>query len=91
MTQTLYTLVPMLSLVMFVMSFTMRIYRRSVSSFITILMVAISSNAMYYGYIEFGLISIVLLMIIMFYRAVVKPANDSFIIHKYNGEDRRKC
>jgi len=91
MTITLYTLVPMLSIVLFTMSLTMKIYKRSVSSFITIIMVAVASNSMYYGYINFGLVTIVVLMVVMFLRAVTKADTDSFLIHRHKEKERIEC
>ena len=89
MNQDLYTLVPTLANAMLALSIIMRVYKRSISAFISIAMVAVSSNLMYYGYVNYGLVSIILLMVVMFYRAVSKPANDTFVYKKYNGVERR--
>jgi len=89
MSQELYTLIPMISLAMVFFSFSMKIYKRSISSFISILMISISSNLAYYGYIDLASMAVLIFMVVMFYRAMVKPENDSFFIHRYNGEERR--
>jgi len=85
----LYTFVPILANAMFVLSLLMKVYRRSISSFIAIMMFFISSNLAYYGFATHSIVAICFFMIVMFIRSVSKPENDTFIVKKYNGHERR--
>ncbi|MDQ7044716.1 MAG: hypothetical protein Q9M40_07115 [Sulfurimonas sp.] len=84
-----YQLIPTISLGLIALSFLFNIHKRSVSAFLTLMMVAISSNFIYYAYLDLAMLSILFFTIIIFIRAIVKPANDKWICRSYKGDEKR--
>jgi len=76
----LYELIPFFSLGLFALAFRYKIYKRSVSTFLTIIMVALSSNLVYYGYINSAIVFTLMIVTILLYRAIIKPTDDTFLI-----------
>jgi len=89
MSEFIYTLVPSFSLGMVALSLIYKIHVRSVSTFITFIMVATVSNLILAGYIDCSMYVLVGFMVVLMYRAMQKDAVDSFMVTKYNGTERR--
>ena len=62
---------------------------RSISSFMTFVMIAVVSNAIYYGFVEFGLDVLVIFMVVLMLRALNKPDNDTIYPKIYRGQEKR--
>ena len=75
----LYWFVPTISLAFVGGLFRVKMWKRSVSSFIAIIGLAIISNLMHYGYINQGLIIIPILISILFIRGMLKDDNDKWL------------
>ena len=89
MNQYLYLLLPYFSLGMVALSFQFRLHKRSVSTFMAFVMIAFTSNAIHYGYVELGLIAVIVYMVAVMVRAIAKPANDTIIPKIYRGCEKR--
>lgn len=87
--EVLYHLIPALSLGLAVLSIIYKLHRRSVSSFLTIIMVALSSNAIYYGLFSLSMIVVFVFTMVIFMRGIMKADNDKFSIDMYSGKEKR--
>lgn len=85
----LYFLVPMLSAILLVLSYFFKFYKRSVSTFLSLHMVALSSNAIYFYYFKFSMLIILFFMLVMFVRAMTKDKNDKWFRLPYDGVEKR--
>jgi len=85
----IYLLVPYFSMGMLALSILFKLYKRSISSFMTFMMIAVVSNAVYYGYVEIGLDILVVFMVFLMLRALNKPDNDTIYPKIYRGEEKR--
>lgn len=72
----LYWLVPTISLTFVVGLFRVRMWKRSISSFIAIIGFAVISNAMHYGYINLGLVLIPIFCLLLFVRGMLRDDTD---------------
>jgi hypothetical protein len=61
------------------LSIMFKLYKRSVSTFITFIGIAISSTLVLIDKLELGLLIMMALMIVMLWRAMVKNDNDTFL------------
>lgn len=89
MSEFIYTLVPSFSLGMVALSLMYKIHIRSVSTFITFVMVASVSNLILLGHIDCSMYVLVAFMVVLMYRAMQKDTVDRFIVTKYRGKERR--
>ena len=89
MSEFIYTLVPSFSLGMVALSLMYKIHIRSVSTFITFIMVATVSNLILLGHIDCAMYMLVGFMVVLMYRAMQKDAVDSFMVTKYRDKERR--
>lgn len=89
MSEFIYTLVPSFSLGMVALSLIYKIHIRSVSTFITFVMVASVSNLILLGHIDCSMYVLVAFMVVLMYRAMQKDTVDRFIVTKYRGKERR--
>lgn len=89
MSEFIYTLIPSFSLGMVALSLMYKIHIRSVSTFITFIMVATVSNLILVGHIDCAMYMLVAFMVILMYRAMQKDTVDRFIVTKYKGAERR--
>lgn len=79
----LYLFFPMFANGMVALSLMFKLYRRSVSTLMMFLAVAISSNLMYYGFIDEGILSMLVFMVVTLARAMAKSSSDRFFHHRY--------
>lgn len=89
MSEFIFTLVPTFSLGMVALSLIYKIHKRSVSAFITFVMVASVSNLIMIGSIECAMYVLIAFMVVIMYRAMQKDASDNFMVNKYRGKERR--
>ena len=74
----LYMLIPYFSLGMLGLAIQFKVYKRSVSAFMSLINIAITSNLFYYGYIELGIVVVAVYMSIVMVRAICKRDNDKW-------------
>lgn len=89
MNQYLYLLLPYLSLGMVALSIRFKLHKRSISTFMSFVMIAVVSNCIHYGYVDCGLIATVIYMVVMMLRAMGKPDNDIIVPKIYRGKEKR--
>lgn len=83
----IYQFFPMFANGMVALSLLFRLYKRSISAFITFIAIAMTTNIIYAGRIEYALILLMLFMIIIMARAMTKSDADRFFRHREH--DRR--
>jgi hypothetical protein len=89
MTEFLINLSPYFTFGLIALSLLFKLHKRSVSTFITIVMSGVIVNMFYYGMSECATAIFIIFLIVIFFRAMIKPENDTFIVRKYRGEERR--
>ena len=78
----IYLFFPMFANGMVALSFLFKLYKRSISSFIMYIAIALTSNIMYAGHIEIGLLVMIIVMIAVMVRAMTKCDADSLFTSK---------
>jgi len=86
----IYELSPAFIFGLLALTLIFKIYQRSVSTFVIILVSATVVNLNYYGYQEYSSIIILVSLAGLLIRAMVKPTNDNWIYFPYNGVDKRE-
>ena len=86
----IYDFSPTFTLALLTLSFMFKIYRRSVSTFVIILVSAVVSNINHYGYQDYSSVIVLISLIFLMIRAMVKPTNDHWIHYPYHGIEKRK-
>ncbi len=81
MSATLFNFIPFFSGVIAIMVFQFNIYKRSKSTFLTVLSFVFTANAMAYGYLDMGVIVMIVSIIVLIVRAVMKPDTDTWLSH----------
>lgn len=85
----LVDLIPYFSFGLLALAILFKIYRRSISAFIAILSNAIVVNLFFYGYFDIGILVLFASLLVIFFRAMIKPENDKFIVRPYHGLEKR--
>jgi|GEM_PF-3742534 len=89
MTEFMINLSPYFTLGLIALSLLFKLHKRSVSTFITIVMAGVIVNMFYYGMSECAVMMFILFLVVIFFRAMIKPETDTFFIKVYKGEERR--
>ena len=67
-----------------------KIYQRSISTFVIIIVTTAVVNLNYYGYQEYSSSIILVSLAGLLIRAMVKPTNDHLVHFPYHGVEKRK-
>jgi len=86
----IYELSPTFTFGLLALIFIFKIYQRSISTFVIILVSTIVVNLNSYGYQEYSSSIILVSLAGLLVRAMVKPMNDNWIHFPYNGIEKRK-
>ena len=86
----IYDLSPTFTFGLLALSFLFKIYKRSVSTFVIIVVSASVVNLNHYGHQEYSSTIILISLAGLLIRAMVKPTNDSWIHSPYSGVEKRK-
>ena len=85
----IYELSPTFTFGLLALIFIFKIYQRSISTFIIILVSAIVVNLNTYGYQEYSSSIVLFSLVGLLIRAMVKPMDDRLIHFPYCGKERR--
>lgn len=77
----LYHFTPVLLGAIFVLSIKFKIYKRSVSTFITLFALALSATLMHFGMFDQAIIVILITAVVLLYRAMTKDQTDVLVHH----------
>lgn len=90
----MYMLVPYMSLGILAIAIRFKLHKRSVTTFMSLVMIAVTSISFYYGYIEFGICTTVVYIAVAMLRAMCKPQTDRFFTDSHCSVrdcEERKC
>lgn len=90
----LYMLIPYMSLGVLAIALRFKLHRRSVATFMSLVMIAVTSISFYYGYIEVGICVTVVYIAVSMARAMCKPQTDRLFTNSHCSDrscKRRKC
>ena len=81
----LILIAPVFSTGILALALLFRVHKRSISTFIIFIIIAIMSNAIKYGYIETALATLMLGQFFLLVRAMLKPSNDKVFYKPQEG------
>ena len=90
----LYMLIPYTSLGVLAIAIRFKLHRRSVTTFMSFVMIAVTSISFYYGYIEVGICATVVYIVVAMFRAMCKPQTDRLFTNSHCSDRacrNRKC
>ena len=85
----IYGLLPYFTLALLALALLFKIHKRSVSTFLTILASALVINLNRYGFGDSASLVLLIFLIVLLFRAILKPTNDTFLVKTYIGAERR--
>lgn len=85
----IYELSPTFTLGLVVLAFMFRIYKRSISTFVIIMLSAIVTNLNNLGYQDYSTTLVFLTIPMLLMRAIMKPETDSIIQKPFCGIEKR--